>query len=227
MNAPNVRRALEAELGGAAVREAPRELAGVQIAWEVEPPDGDALASALRVCLTPFGQSHQVVGGDAQPGGDLVECLEVGLDEVGLDPRDGRIGETAELGELLWLECNATELNGVSFTKGCYVGQENTARMNWRQKVNRRLVVTMAAAPTARAKAFYPELGLAVEHRLRTIAFPAISCGAYGYPVESASSVAVGAVTAFLQVEGSIERVLFVCLGSAVRAAYEEALRER
>jgi folate-binding Fe-S cluster repair protein YgfZ len=29
----------------------------------------------------------------------------------------------------------------VSFTKGCYVGQENTARMNWRNKVNRRLVV--------------------------------------------------------------------------------------
>ena len=42
----------------------------------------------------------------------------------------------------LWLECNADLLNGVSFTKGCYVGQENTARMNYRQKVNRRLVLT-------------------------------------------------------------------------------------
>jgi tRNA-modifying protein YgfZ len=71
----------------------------------------------------------------------------------------------AELGDLLWLECNAAELNGVSFTKGCYVGQENTARMNWRQKVNRRLLVVPAAAPTARTRAFYPELGLAVEHR--------------------------------------------------------------
>ena len=49
----------------------------------------------------------------------------------------------AELGDLLWLECNAAELNGVSFTKGCFVGQENTARMNWRQKVNRRLVVVV------------------------------------------------------------------------------------
>ena len=48
-----------------------------------------------------------------------------------------------ELGQdrTLWLEANAAELNGVSFTKGCYVGQENTARMNWRQKVSRRLVV--------------------------------------------------------------------------------------
>jgi folate-binding protein YgfZ len=41
----------------------------------------------------------------------------------------------------LWLECNADLLNGVSFAKGCYVGQENTARMNWRAKVNRRLVM--------------------------------------------------------------------------------------
>jgi folate-binding protein YgfZ len=49
----------------------------------------------------------------------------------------------AEIGsdKNLWLECNADLLNGVSFTKGCYVGQENTARMNWRAKVNRRLVM--------------------------------------------------------------------------------------
>lgn len=71
----------------------------------------------------------------------------------------------AELGDLLWLECNAVELNGVSFTKGCYVGQENTARMNWRQKVNRRLVVVAASELGPRTKVFYPELGLAVEHR--------------------------------------------------------------
>jgi folate-binding protein YgfZ len=71
----------------------------------------------------------------------------------------------AELGDLLWLECNAAELNGVSFTKGCFVGQENTARMNWRQKINRRLVVVEADAPGPRTRVHYPELGLAVEHR--------------------------------------------------------------
>ena len=71
----------------------------------------------------------------------------------------------AELGDLLWLECNAAELNGVSFTKGCYVGQENTARMNWRQKVNRRLVVVpLAASRPERQRAAYPGLGLAVDH---------------------------------------------------------------
>jgi len=71
----------------------------------------------------------------------------------------------AELGDTLWLECNAAELNGVSFSKGCFVGQENTARMNWRQKVNRRLVVVETYTPGPRTRVHYPELGLAVEHR--------------------------------------------------------------
>jgi folate-binding protein YgfZ len=71
----------------------------------------------------------------------------------------------AELGDVLWLEANADELNGVSFAKGCYVGQENTARMNWRQKVNRRvLVVPLAQSDEKRRKVAYPELGFAVDH---------------------------------------------------------------
>ena len=78
-----------------------------------------------------------------------------------------RLGVTegrAELGDILWLECNAVELNGVSFSKGCFVGQENTARMNWRAKVNRRLVVVAVSEPGPRTRIAYPELGLAVEH---------------------------------------------------------------
>ncbi|HYN46045.1 MAG TPA: folate-binding protein, partial [Allosphingosinicella sp.] len=80
------------------------------------------------------------------------------------------LGVTEGLVELgsdktLWLECNAAELNGVSFDKGCYVGQENTARMNWRNKVGRRLVVVPADAPGPRTRVHYPDLGLAVEHR--------------------------------------------------------------
>lgn len=71
----------------------------------------------------------------------------------------------AELGDILWLECNAAELNGVSFTKGCFVGQENTARMNWRAKVNRRLVVVARTDEGPRARVLYGDLGLAVEHR--------------------------------------------------------------
>lgn len=73
----------------------------------------------------------------------------------------------AELGsgETLWLECNATELNGVSFAKGCYIGQENTARMHYRAKVNRRLVVAQLGVPGDRTRATYPDLGLMVELR--------------------------------------------------------------
>jgi folate-binding protein YgfZ len=79
-----------------------------------------------------------------------------------------RLGVTegrAEVGDLLWLECNAAELNGVSFSKGCFVGQENTARMNWRQKINRRLVVVETDTPGPRTRVHYPAIGLAVEHR--------------------------------------------------------------
>jgi hypothetical protein len=71
----------------------------------------------------------------------------------------------AELGDILWLECNAIELNGVSFTKGCFVGQENTARMNWRSKVNRRLVVVPTTEQGPRTRVTYEALGLSVEHR--------------------------------------------------------------
>jgi folate-binding protein YgfZ len=81
-----------------------------------------------------------------------------------------RLGVTegiAELGQdkTLWLECNAEELNGVSYAKGCYVGQENTARMHYRAKVNRRLVVAPLGEPGERTRATYPELGLMVELR--------------------------------------------------------------
>ena len=70
-----------------------------------------------------------------------------------------------ELSDILWLETNAVELSGVSFEKGCYIGQENTARMNWRQKVNRRLVVVpLDQSQEKRQRAAYPELGLAVDH---------------------------------------------------------------
>lgn len=73
----------------------------------------------------------------------------------------------AELGsgETLWLEANARELNGVSFTKGCYIGQENTARMHHRDKVNRRLVVAPLRDDEAKRRTTYPELGLMVALR--------------------------------------------------------------
>ncbi|PCG14537.1 MAG: folate-binding protein [Sphingomonas sp.] len=73
----------------------------------------------------------------------------------------------AELGsgETLWLEANARELNGVSFTKGCYVGQENTARMHHRAKVNRRLFVAPNDDGDTRRRTTYPDRGVMVTLR--------------------------------------------------------------
>ena len=72
-----------------------------------------------------------------------------------------------ELGEdkTLWLEANADLLAGVSFSKGCYVGQENTARMHYRAKVNRRLVVAPLGPAGERTRVTYPDLALMVELR--------------------------------------------------------------
>ncbi len=77
----------------------------------------------------------------------------------------GIVEGAAELGQdkTLWLETRAREQNGVSFTKGCYVGQENTARMHHRGKVNRLLsVVPIPAAAAADVRCDYSEMGFAV-----------------------------------------------------------------
>lgn len=114
-------------------------------------------------------------GGAGVPDPRLLELGRRWLAPCG-DPAQGwrehrlSLGVTEGIAELgsdktLWLEANAAELNGVSFDKGCYVGQENTARMNYRQKVNRRLVVVPADAPGERSRIHYPDLCLAVEHR--------------------------------------------------------------
>lgn len=110
--------------------------------------------------LAALGQRALAPVSGVEPAGDAAWRAH----RLALGVPEGR----SELGDILWLETNAVELNGVSFTKGCYIGQENTARMNWRQKVNRRLVVMpLAASAEARRKIAYPELGLAVDH-LRT-----------------------------------------------------------
>lgn len=121
------------------------------------PHSGDGAAADPR--LAALGERWIAPASPEDEGADadwLAHRLALGVTE-------GR----AELGEeaTLWLECNAVELNGVSFTKGCYVGQENTARMNWRQKVNRRLVVVpLDRSDEKRRRATYEDLGLAVDH---------------------------------------------------------------
>ena len=61
---------------------------------------------------------------------------------------------------------------------------------------------------------------------IKSIAFPAISCGVYGYPIPDAARIAVRETRAALENNSTIDRVLFVCFTNEVAAAYEEALRK-
>ena len=127
------------------------EPAGGGVHWA---PAGDAGVPDPR--LAALGRRWIGAAGGAAATGWHAHRLGLGVTEG-----------AAELGQdkTLWLECNAAELNGVSFAKGCYVGQENTARMHYRAKVNRRLVVAPLSEPGERTRATYPELGLMVELR--------------------------------------------------------------
>ena len=146
------------------------------------------LRRKIAIVLDPEVGVHWQPGLDASPDPRLASLGQRWLGAAAGDSADdawlarrlalGVCEGIAELGDLLWLECNAAELNGVSFTKGCYVGQENTARMNWRAKVNRRLVVVpLSDSDPARQRAAYPALGLAVDHRRVEIIDPAHTPG--------------------------------------------------
>ena len=74
------------------------------------------------------------------------------------------------------------------------------------------------------AKAYRSSLLLAEKNGIKTIAFPAISTGAYGFPVERASRIAVAEIRGFLETNGSIEKVVLVCFSDRARGCYLDAL---
>ena len=80
--------------------------------------------------------------------------------------------------------------------------------------------------PELLASAYRESLRLAAEHDVRTIAFPAISCGVYGYPIGEADAIAVGEVRSFLQSGPGIERVILTCFGQTVLDAYLRAVAQ-
>jgi O-acetyl-ADP-ribose deacetylase len=75
------------------------------------------------------------------------------------------------------------------------------------------------------ASCYRNSLALAMEHQIFSIAFPAISCGIYGYPIPEAARIAVQTTAACLETAPSITTVIFACFGDDVLRAYETALR--
>ena len=67
-------------------------------------------------------------------------------------------------------------------------------------------------------------LELAAQYGCRTVDFPSISTGVYGYPLDKAAPVALGAIKESLEKYPEIERVRMVCFDDRTKAAYEEAL---
>lgn len=114
---------------------------GLSVHWAISEGEGVPDPRLAALGHRWIGQAQDAPTGDTSPGNAAVGDAAAGWHAHRLS--HGVAEGIGELGQdkTLWLEANAAELNGVSFTKGCYIGQENTARMNYRQKVNRRLFV--------------------------------------------------------------------------------------
>jgi O-acetyl-ADP-ribose deacetylase (regulator of RNase III) len=76
------------------------------------------------------------------------------------------------------------------------------------------------------ASCYRKSLELAIHSGIRTVAFPAISTGIYGFPLERATRIAVREVCAFLEKKTSLEKVLFVCFDSHTRECYQKIIAE-
>jgi len=79
--------------------------------------------------------------------------------------------------------------------------------------------------PQLLASCYRRSLEIAVDRGLASIAFPAISCGAYGYPLAQAVPIAVAGVRGFDRLD-ALQRIVFACAGAEVLAAYRSALGE-
>ncbi len=81
----------------------------------------------------------------------------------------------------------------------------------------------IAAAPELLEACHARSLALAVENGVRTLAFPAISCGVYGYPLTEAARIALGTTAEFLRHCNKIDRVVFVLFDGRTHAIFEAA----
>jgi O-acetyl-ADP-ribose deacetylase (regulator of RNase III) len=135
---------------------------------------------------------------------------------------DGAIHRAAGPG--LLEECRAL--------RGCPTGE---ARLTRGHRLPARFVIHTVGPiwrggthgePELLASCYRAALALARGNGVRTVAFPAISCGVYGYPLDEACPIAVREVRRDLETHEDLERVLFVAFDGRVADAYQRALSE-
>jgi len=114
--------------------------------------------------------------------------------------------------------------------RGCAVGQ---AKMTAGHRLRARHVIHTvgpvwrggsAGEAELLASCYRASLGLAVDHGLRSIAFPAISTGAYRFPPERAAKIAVDETHRFLLADATMERVIFISFDAETDALYRREL---
>jgi O-acetyl-ADP-ribose deacetylase (regulator of RNase III) len=79
--------------------------------------------------------------------------------------------------------------------------------------------------PAFLASCYRESLKLAQAHGVQSIAFPAISCGVYGYPLDQAVQIAVGECAAFVAANPAPRKIIFACFDAAALATYERELQ--
>lgn len=81
-------------------------------------------------------------------------------------------------------------------------------------------------APELLASCYRRSLEVASQNKLKSVAFPSISTGAYGYPLEEAAPIALKTVVDYLKTHPDLQVVRFVLFGKEACQAYEKALQD-
>ena len=112
---------------------------------------------------------------------------------------------------------------------GCPTGHAKITRGYWLKA--RHVIHTVGPVwhggtrgePALLASCYRESLTMAVAHGVRSIAFPAISCGVYGYPIADAARIAIDTTAAFLADDQTLTDVIFACFGQDVLRALQNA----
>jgi O-acetyl-ADP-ribose deacetylase len=170
----------------------------------------------LRCMAAPWSQRVTLTRGDItrQTTDAIVNAANTSL--LGGGGVDGAIHRAA--GPELLAECRTLG--------GCPTG---SARLTQGYRLPARYVIHavgpvyrdgQSGEPELLAGCYRTALRLAAEHRIRSIAFPAISCGVYGYPPAEAADIAIGETSENLQKNDLPEQVIFVLFDEPVYASY-------